>query len=110
MRESGAWYSPISRRGWYTLDAMKVLVVEDEAPTAAFLPGGDGFSLCRRWRGAGITVPILFLTARDEVADRVRGLNLGGDDYLVKPFAFAELLARVGALVRRGQGAGASAE
>ena len=66
------------------------------------LPGGDGFSLCKRWREAGHAMPILFLTARDEVRDRVRGLNLGGDDYLAKPFAFAELLARVQALLRRG--------
>jgi DNA-binding response OmpR family regulator len=57
------------------------------------LPGCDGFSLCRRWRAAGLQTPIIFLTARDEVAERVRGLEEGGDDYLVKPFAFAELLA-----------------
>ena len=119
---------------------MKILVVEDESPTAAALkrglgeegfavdvaadapaaegavavyeydlivldvrlPGGDGFSLCRRWREAGVTTPILFLTACDDIADRVRGLDLGGDDYLVKPFAFEEMLARVRALVRRG--------
>lgn len=118
---------------------MKLLIVEDEAPTVAYLrrglseegftvdvatdgrqadksvgiyrydailldvmlPGADGFSLCRRWRAEGVTTPILFLTARDEVTDRVHGLNLGGDDYLVKPFAFEELLARVRALLRR---------
>ncbi len=118
---------------------MKLLIVEDEVPAAAFLrrgfseegfavdvagdaaaadeavavneydaivldamlPGGDGFTLCRRWREQGFTTPIMFLTARDEIGDRVRGLNLGGDDYLVKPFAFAELLARVRALLRR---------
>lgn len=127
---------------------MKILVVEDEAPTAAALkrglgeegfavdvaadapaadevvkvyeydaivldvrlPGGDGFGLCRRWREAGLTTPILFLTACDDVADRVRGLDLGADDYLVKPFAFAELLARVRALVRRGPAAQPSPE
>jgi two-component system OmpR family response regulator len=66
------------------------------------LPGCDGFSLCRRWRAAGLQTPIIFLTARDEVAERVRGLEEGGDDYLVKPFAFAELLARVRVLLRRG--------
>lgn len=120
---------------------MKLLIVEDEKPTAAFLrrglseegfavdvatdvasaddavsvydydaivldvmlPGGDGFSLCSRWRAAGLKAPILFLTARDEVADRVRGLERGGDDYLVKPFAFAELLARIRALLRRSE-------
>jgi DNA-binding response OmpR family regulator len=74
------------------------------------LPGGDGFSLCRRWRDEGLTTPIIFLTACDDIADRVRGLDLGGDDYLVKPFAFAELLARVRALVRRGPAAQPSPE
>lgn len=69
------------------------------------LPGEDGFALCRQWRAAGVQTPILFLTARDDVADRVRGLRLGGDDYLVKPFAFAELVARVHALLRRGAAA-----
>jgi DNA-binding response OmpR family regulator len=65
------------------------------------LPGGDGFSLCERWRARGLATPIIFLTARDEVADRVRGLDQGADDYLVKPFAFEELLARLRALLRR---------
>lgn len=74
------------------------------------LPGGDGFSLCEHWRAAGMQTPILFLTARDDVADRVRGLEHGGDDYLVKPFAFAELLARVRARLRRGQTSPASGE
>jgi len=67
------------------------------------LPGADGFTLCRRWRQQGVATPILFLTVRDDLADRVRGLDLGGDDYLTKPFAFDELLARIRALVRRGQ-------
>ena len=66
------------------------------------LPGIDGFETCRRLRDHGIWVPILMLTARDSVADRVAGLDAGADDYLVKPFAFAELLARLRALVRRG--------
>lgn len=65
------------------------------------LPGGDGFTLCRRWREEGIKTPVLFLTARDDVADRIRGLDQGGDDYLVKPFSFEELLARLRALLRR---------
>jgi two-component system copper resistance phosphate regulon response regulator CusR len=74
------------------------------------LPGGDGFSLCQHWRSGGVKTPILFLTARDDVADRVRGLEGGGDDYLVKPFAFAELLARVRALLRRAQSPAVAAE
>ncbi len=66
-----------------------------------WLPGEDGLSVLRRFRQAGGTAPVLFLTARDAVADRVRGLDGGADDYLCKPFAFDELLARVRALVRR---------
>lgn len=66
------------------------------------LPGTDGFTLCRRWRAAGVTTPILFLTARDDITDRVQGLDLGADDYLVKPYAFEELLARIRVLLRRG--------
>lgn len=65
------------------------------------LPRRDGFSLVAELRRAGRVTPVLFVTARDEVDARVRGLDLGGDDYLVKPFAFAELLARVRALIRR---------
>jgi two-component system copper resistance phosphate regulon response regulator CusR len=65
------------------------------------LPFRDGWSLVRELRGRGKATPVLFLTARDTVADRVKGLELGGDDYLVKPFAFSELLARVRSLLRR---------
>src|SRR5947207_13951110 len=67
------------------------------------LPGLDGFETCRRLRAAGVWVPVLMLTARDAVEDRVAGLDSGADDYLVKPFAFAELLARLRALARRGE-------
>ncbi len=118
---------------------MKLLVVDDETETLAFLkqgleeegfvvdtaatapaadealavnrydaivldvmlPGGDGFELCRRWRHEGFEMPIVFLTARDQVSDRVRGLDLGADDYVVKPFAFSELVARLRAHLRR---------
>jgi two-component system OmpR family response regulator len=66
------------------------------------LPGIDGFETCRRLRANGLRVPVLMLTARDAVADRVAGLDGGADDYVVKPFSFDELLARVRALVRRG--------
>jgi two-component system copper resistance phosphate regulon response regulator CusR len=65
------------------------------------LPGGSGFDLCRELRAAGSSTPILMLTARDAVDDRVMGLDVGADDYLTKPFAFRELLARVRALARR---------
>ncbi len=68
------------------------------------LPGIDGLEVCRRLRAAGVWSPILLLTARDAVSDRVAGLDGGADDYLTKPFSFAELLARLRALVRRGAG------
>jgi two-component system OmpR family response regulator len=66
------------------------------------LPGIDGFETCRRLRGERVWSPVLMLTARDSVEDRVAGLDGGADDYLVKPFSFAEMLARLRALVRRG--------
>jgi two-component system, OmpR family, response regulator len=66
------------------------------------LPGLDGFAVCARLRDDGVRTPVLMLTARDAVEDRVRGLDLGADDYLAKPFAFDELSARLRALVRRG--------
>jgi len=67
------------------------------------LPGIDGFETCRRLRDDGVWAPVLLLTARDAVEDRVAGLDGGADDYLVKPFSFAELSARLRALVRRGR-------
>jgi two-component system copper resistance phosphate regulon response regulator CusR len=119
---------------------VKVLIVEDEERTAAYLhkgltesgfvvdvarqgneglhlartrgydlivldvmlPGQDGWSVITELRGGNLKTPVLFLTARDAVDDRVKGLRLGADDYLVKPFAFAELLARIHTLLRRG--------
>lgn len=118
---------------------MRVLIVEDEKKTAAFLrqgleeagfsvevagdgeralelfrsdafdllivdvmlPKKDGWELVRELRATGSRTPVIFLTARDEVSDRVKGLELGADDYLVKPFAFSELMARVRSLLRR---------
>jgi two-component system, OmpR family, alkaline phosphatase synthesis response regulator PhoP len=65
------------------------------------LPGGNGFDVCRELRQHGVTTPILMLTARGQIVDKVVGLKLGADDYLVKPFEMAELLARVEALLRR---------
>jgi two-component system response regulator MprA len=77
-------------------DARPDLVVLD-----LMLPGMDGLEVCRRLRTAHSSLPILILTARDSVSDRVQGLDAGSDDYMVKPFALAELLARVRALLRR---------
>jgi DNA-binding response OmpR family regulator len=76
----------------------------DAAVVDVMLPGKDGLGLVEELRRRGARMPVLFLSARHTVDDRVRGLQAGGDDYLVKPFAFAELLARVQALVRRTTG------
>ena len=67
------------------------------------LPDGDGVSLCRQWRSEGVQTPILFLTAKDEELDVVRGLDAGGNDYVTKPFRMQELLSRIRALLRRNQ-------
>jgi two-component system OmpR family response regulator len=77
-------------------------VAYDAIVLDVMLPDIDGFEVCRRIRDAGRWSPVLMLTARDAVQDRVRGLDAGSDDYLTKPFALAELLARLRALVRRG--------
>jgi len=77
------------------LGAFDVIVLD------VMLPGGDGFELCRQIRRRGIGTPVLMLTARDAVDDRVEGLESGADDYLTKPFAFRELVARIRALARR---------
>ena len=75
----------------------------DAAIVDVVLPGRDGFALTRAARAEGVATPVLFLTARDAVEDRVRGLDAGADDYLVKPFVEEELAARLRALLRRGQ-------
>lgn len=74
----------------------------DAAIVDVMLPVLDGWSVVTKMRQTGNRTPVLFLTARDRVEDRVKGLELGGDDYLIKPFAFTELLARLRALLRRG--------
>ena len=86
------------------LDGLHLALTEayDLAVLDVMLPGIDGWQILQGIRRAGKDMPVLFLTARDQVDDRVRGLELGADDYLVKPFAFAELLARVRTLLRRG--------
>jgi two-component system, OmpR family, response regulator len=83
----GLWLATENAYGAIVLDVM--------------LPGLDGFQLCRRLRESGSWVPVLMLTARDAVSDRVRGLDVGADDYLVKPFSLVELAARLRALARR---------
>jgi two-component system, OmpR family, response regulator len=83
----GLWLATENDYGAVVLDVM--------------LPGFDGFEVCRKLRAAGVWTPVLMLTARDAVDDRVRGLDAGADDYLVKPFSLLELAARLRALVRR---------
>src|SRR6267143_1112154 len=95
---------------------MRVLLIEDDRKAARLLskgfqeegfvvdiapPGEDGIAVCQALRARDLSTPILMLTARDSLADRVSGLSTGADDYLTKPFAFAELLARIRALLRR---------
>ena len=84
----GSWYADTGKYDAIVLDLM--------------LPGIDGLTILKRLRRGDNQVPILILTAKDTIDDRVNGLNLGADDYLVKPFAFSELLARVRAMIRRG--------
>lgn len=86
--EDALWMAQATRYDAIVLDVM--------------LPGIDGFETCRRLRSGGIATPVLMLTARDAVEDRVAGLDGGADDYLLKPFSHAELAARLRALVRRG--------
>jgi two-component system, OmpR family, copper resistance phosphate regulon response regulator CusR len=85
--------------GFYLINAQSF----DLAILDVMLPGHDGFEILSTLRRRGIKTPVLLLTSRDAVEDRVRGLDLGADDYLVKPFAFPELLARVRVLLRRGK-------
>ena len=90
--------------GRAALDAVPE-VAPDLIVLDVMLPDLDGFEVCRRLRRDGARTPVLFLTAKDATEDRVRGLTLGGDDYLVKPFSLEELVARVHAVLRRAGGA-----
>ncbi len=102
LTEAG-FVADLARDGWDGLEMAQAhpydLLILD-----VMLPGLNGWQVLEGLRRAGKETPVLFLTARDQVEDRVKGLELGADDYLVKPFAFAELLARVRTLLRRGRG------
>ena len=106
----GALEELLTREGYEVIKASNVrTAVEtmnteiDLAMLDVGLPDGDGVSLCRKWRGEGVQAPILFLTAKDEELDVVRGLDAGGNDYVTKPFRMQELLSRIRALLRRNQ-------
>jgi len=99
LREEG-YSADLAERGEEALWMAKA-VEYDAILLDVMLPGLDGFDVCRRLRADGVWSPVLMLTARDAVDDRVTGLDAGADDYLAKPFAFPELLARVRALLRR---------
>lgn len=101
LREAG-FVVDLSRDGTdglhHALEESYDLVILD-----VMLPGMDGWQVLQGIRKRGLQMPVLFLTARDQIEDRVKGLELGADDYLVKPFSFAELLARVRTILRRGR-------
>ena len=99
LRHSGFEVHPVDS-GRAALDAVPV-VRPDLVVLDVMLPDLDGFEVCQRLRTAGDRTPVLFLTARDATEDKVRGLTMGGDDYLVKPFSLDELVARINAVLRR---------
>ena len=106
----GALEELLSREGYEVFKASNVRAALeamnpeiDLAMLDVGLPDGDGVSLCRQWRSEGLETPILFLTAKDEELDVVRGLDAGGNDYVTKPFRMQELLSRIRALLRRNQ-------
>ncbi len=101
LREEG-WIVDIACSG-ESGDEMASVNTYDAIVLDWMLPDRDGIAVCQSLRGSGLHVPILILTARDAIEDRVLGLNAGADDYLTKPFAFAELLARLHALLRRSE-------
>ena len=101
LREEG-WVVDVAHSG-ETGDEMASVNSYDAIVLDWLLPDREGIAVCRSLRASGLHVPILLLTARDAVEDRVLGLNAGADDYLTKPFAFAELLARLHALLRRSE-------
>ena len=102
-------YSVVSVQDGVAATDAALRIVFDAIVLDVMLPLKNGFEVCRELRAQGSTVPILMLTARGEVRDRVAGLKSGADDYLTKPFDTAELLARIEALLRRAKGASASA-
>jgi len=101
LREEG-WVVDIAHSGGVG-DEMASVNTYDVIVIHSMLPDRDGVAVCRSLRASGLQAPILMLTARDGIEDRVLGLNAGTDDYLTKPFAFAELLARLHALLRRSE-------
>ena len=106
----GALEELLNREGYDVIKASNVSSARSEINSEVDLimldvglPDGDGVSLCRQWRDEGVETPILFLTAKDEELDVVRGLDAGGNDYVTKPFRMQELLSRIRALLRRNQ-------
>ena len=103
----GALEELLDREGYEVIKASNISTAQDAmisdidlAMLDVGLPDGDGVSLCRQWRSEGVETPILFLTAKDEELDVVRGLDAGGNDYVTKPFRMQELLSRIRALLR----------
>ena len=99
-RHEAGYTSQVTRDGLSAFDLGR-LIDFDLILMDVMLPGLDGFMVCRRLRAASITTPILFITAKDTLEDKIHGLDSGADDYIVKPFQIGELLARMRALLRR---------
>ena len=106
----GALEELLQREGYAVLNASNIRTACDSLGADVDLimldvglPDGDGVTLCKQWRHEGVQIPILFLTAKDEELDVVRGLDAGGNDYVTKPFRMQELLSRIRALLRRNQ-------
>ena len=106
----GALEELLDREGYEVIKASNIRTAQDAMNSDIDLamldvgsPDGDGVALCRQWRSEGVETPILFLTAKDEELDVVRGLDAGGNDYVTKPFRMQELLSRIRALLRRSQ-------
>ena len=106
LRAEGLVVDPVS--SLHNADAAVHISTYDAILLDLYLPDGDGMDWLRRWRASGQSTPVIIMTARDQVSDRIAGLQSGADDYVVKPFDVRELVARLGAVLRRAHGSASS--